>query len=160
MKKILVVLCLGLVVGCGSESNSNSEEEKCTGTDILTYENGNIRENWCWRIEEGKTVYLAIKQYYQSGQIKEKTIIDCSKTHYVFEKWYEDGKMEKQNYYLTPTHHPEDGKLDNLKIRDGCSREWYENGILRYEVTYDNNRLVYVKEWDRTGKLIADRKKD
>ena len=70
-----------------------------------------------------------------------------------------DGKMEKQNYYLTPTHHPEDGKMDNHRIKDGYHREWYEDGILKEELTYENDRLVYVKK-DRTGKLIADRKKD
>ena len=165
MKKIFLLLFVfPFLFSCGGESNSeeergaksNSEEEKCTDTHKTTYENGNVKEYWCWRREEGKIIYLAIKEYYQNGQIKEETIIDCSKTHYVSEKWYEDGKMEKQVYFLTPTHHQEDGKMKNRRIKDGYYREWYEEGMLKEELTFENDALVYVKRWDRTGELKHD----
>ena len=159
MKKIFFLLFVfPLLFSCGVQSNS--EEEKCTDTHKTTYENGNIKSYLCYGREEGKIIYLAMRDYYQNGQIKEETIIDCSKTHYVFEKWYEDGKMEKQVYYLIPPHQ-ENGKIDVKRAKkDGYYREWHENGVLKDEWTFEKGALVHVKNWNETGELMDDYHKD
>ena len=43
----------------------------------------------------------------------------------------------------------------NINKYDGLYREWYENGILKTKLTYNNNKVVsYLENWDVRGNKL------
>ena len=52
--------------------------------------------------------------------------------------FYNNGKMESQIHY-------------RKGVRSGIETHWYENGQKRWEMNYDNGRMVSMKQWDVDG---------
>ena len=134
MKKLLLILlCLPLLFGCGSQSSQESEEN------LSEYSFENTR-----RVEMGElskvTENNKIRHYkgepfngeayinYESGARKSTHNFMRGKLNGLFMSWYESGELLMQYNFK-----------DNLQ--HGISKEYYENGQLKADLNYQNGKM-------------------
>jgi antitoxin component YwqK of YwqJK toxin-antitoxin module len=58
--------------------------------------------------------------------------------------WYRSGPLRREVHFLHDGLH-------------GPYREWHANGQLKNEGEYEHGICTWMKSWDESGKLIADR---
>ena len=169
MRKILFVLCLGLLFGCkiGGDSESfgdsgdvgenrihfdslvyNYDEKVAfyqgvlfSGVGFTKYENGQL---WIERnYSDGKEDGLE-RRWYKNSQLEVERNYSDGKEDGLWKKWYENGQLEEEINYS-------DGK------EDGLWKKWYENGQLMLEGNYKDGKDVGLyKEWYENGQLFVE----
>jgi len=89
----------------------------------------------------------------------------------VFKEFYENGQIHKIIYYILSVdkktivnkkikEYFDSGQIRfeyslNINKYDGLYREWYENGVLKTKLTYNNNKVVsYLENWDVRGNKL------
>ena len=145
MKKILFVLCLGLVfVGCENIgfSGDNKLEDDIREEIVKRYESGG-KELVVTYKGKGNNEEVTKKMYYFEDGIKEKeenykNVIKDG----LWREWYKDGQLKYEEIY-------KNGKRDSLW------RIWYQNGQLYVECNYKDGRIDGLcKCWDEDGNKI------
>ena len=114
-----ILLLLSLVMfGCGGttidmESDEYQDIEFSEG--FVTY--------------KGNPFNGALVEYYENGQLQEKSKFKDGKQHGVFESYYKSGQLEVKAYF-------KNGKVD------GVSKEYYENGKLEEEKKWKDGKEI------------------
>ena len=133
MKKILIVLCLGLVfVSCG---------EKRVLVDELVF------DGW-----DDQTIYYDSKPFngiafslHSNGKVFREMSVKQGKTNGFLKDWYENGQLKKERYYKPGG------------ILDGLSKHWHENGQLASECNFNEGKVDGLsKYWYENGQLNED----
>ena len=134
MKKLLLILlCLPLLFGCGSQSSQESEENLSE----YSFENtrrvkmgelSKVTENNKIRYYKGEPFNGEAYINYASGARKSTHNFMRGKLNGLFMSWYESGELLMQYNFK-----------DNLQ--HGISKEYYKNGQLKAELNYQNGKM-------------------
>ena len=171
MKKLLILALL--FMGCATSNIKDyrgSENRYIIKTETL-YDNAIIVES---------------REYYINGNLKEEAIFKNGKIFSVKE-YYKNGNLENQLNVIDSTYieynkngtKEEEGKIDNITFAflslsalgnlgaltalvempegNGVNKEYYENGTLKEEVSYNNGKLNGIfKEYYEDGSLKSE----
>ncbi len=125
----------------------------------IFYLNGQVKR-LTKKTKQDMKVFVLAKEYHDNGQLKrEGTYLEVTETRHFswgsywryedlkeqgkFQEWREDGTLAVEEKYI-------DGR------REGLSRWFYGNGKqVEREYSYENDRLVREKTYDKTGRLTA-----
>ena len=101
-----------------------------------------------------------IKKYYENGQMESQTTFKDGIMVGKYESWFDDGNKELEYYYnddgtrdptkLTITWHANGQKsfegyiktINDKNVRDGITKNYYENGQMELQVTFKDGIMV------------------
>ena len=114
MKKILFVLCIGLMMSCG-DSKSNDMCEGIKQTQAIHFENRDeLPSDFTGKAFTCKDDKVVLFEFINGSLILEDPFTD-GKRNGLNKTWYENGKLMSETEF----------KND---FRDGFERYWFDNG--------------------------------
>jgi antitoxin component YwqK of YwqJK toxin-antitoxin module len=81
------------------------------------------------------------KEWYQNGQLKSQGAYFLGDLDGALTTWYENGQIERKEQY-------------NRGKPIGMLSRWYENGQKKMEMTYLDDEVIKITEWDQNGNTI------
>ena len=171
MKKLLLIVLL--IVGCASISIIDDKQNKKN----LKIETEAIFQNG---------IILESREYYENGNIEEEMFFTGG-TLTMMKEYYENGKLEERFNLKNRTYVEynkdetidEEGEIDNVTLGflsmsalanlgalsvlvempegSGINKEYYENGIIKEEISYKDGKLNGIsKEYYENGSLKSE----
>ncbi|MDR0529232.1 MAG: hypothetical protein LBG69_06460 [Zoogloeaceae bacterium] len=125
------------------------------------------------RISENGLVSGIAKIYYENGVLQDESSYKKWYRDGFQRTYYENGKLESEAFYknnaldgVRKTYN-KNGQLESEesykaadtsdRIYNGPSRYYYQNGKLRLEILYENNKQISYKSYDEDGILIYEK---
>ena len=147
MKKLVLLVTVLLVAGCGEKSSSEGSEslsdadverllKEAVDVDSLE-ERGDLRH----QVNESEPYSGWAKSMYDSGQVEFLGQFKNGKHDGPYMSWYENGQKWLEGTF-------KDGK------RDGLGTQWHENGQKWLEGTFKDNEPVSAKYWNFKGEEV------
>ena len=143
---------------------------QCTHVHIKKeyYENGSLKSVAQYNKLDSIDGYL--KLYYQSGNLESEQNFVNGKANGTFKWYYKDGKLSAQVNYIKgkeegvyKSFYPSGDlyKRTDYKngIIEGIYKEYYKGGRLKISEIRKGDDVVFLEEYDTTGKLIKDFRK-
>lgn len=143
--------CKGTQTKCGTQTKTNAQ-----GVEIFNafYHNGAY---------EG-----VVKEYYDKGAIKSETPFKAGKREGEFRSYYENGALKMSQLYANHKREGEGKKYYPNGVlqesytyandkREGVRREFDKQGKLAYETMYKADKKQWMKHYDSSGKLLAEK---
>ena len=158
----------------------------CAALNVKDYRAGEKRHLIKTETLYDNAIILESREYYINGNIKEEAVFKNGKIISVKE-YYKNGNLENQLNVIDSTYieynkngtKEEEGKIDNVTFAflslsalgnlgaltalvempegNGVDKEYYENGMLKEEVSYSNGKLNgFFKEYYENGSLKSE----
>ena len=115
------------------------------------HENGKLELEWEYKKE--LLVSKELTLYYKNGKVKAEYIISKNKGNKIdgrFKYWYENGNPQAEGYCSETSYRAVYFPLGNI-IPIYIEKKWYEDGNIKEEYFYKNNKRVRIINWFENG---------
>ena len=151
IKKVIITLLIGVVAGCGEQSNAELSNKTLTLDEKIEIainqnqiqERGKKGEELSYQMNKDLPFSGWQKGVYDSGQIAKLNHYKEGKLDGISTRWHQNGQKHIEKNWKQGLEHGEE-------------KRWYSNGQLEWRTLWENNKIVFAEAWKPNGEKCTD----